>query len=74
METPVSDFVQTGSITIQVGLNSNGTAHAFNFEGMDPPEAIGHLIVVTDLIRETQKMAWFHAQAERRRQQEEGEP
>lgn len=62
MEAAKEDFVETGRITITVGLNGDGTAHGFNIQGMEPPEAIGHLTIITDLLREQQKRAWFKSQ------------
>lgn len=54
MSTP-ENVMETGHVTVHVGLDSRGkVVRWFDFDGLDPAEAAGHLMFTLDAIREDQ--------------------
>lgn len=58
-EERTDNYVETGRISIVVGMNSSGTQHGYRVEGMSPVEAIGHMTVILDIMREQAKISWL---------------
>lgn len=55
---------ETGFVLISVGLDEDGIAMAYKFDGLSPESAIGYLTTVTDLMRDDVRFAWHAARQE----------
>lgn len=58
------DIPETGYIIISVGVDADGVAMAYSYEGLAPESAIGYLVSVTDLMRDEVRFAWQAARME----------
>lgn len=55
---------ETGFVLISVGLDEDGIAMAYKFDGLSPESVIGYLTTVTDLMRDDVRFAWHAARQE----------